>query len=272
MSKIFVTGALFAALFSQAAGHTSVEKAKIGGKVYEGFRQGSKQDPGNQSPAWWTNQGWGYDPVFGDKINHPDIIAHIDADPSPYTAEAPAGSDVTFTWHHVGECESGEEGWDCSHHGWTSTYLAPCNGDCANVDKTSLEFFKIHQAALIDYRDGRFSQGSPQEQTGYWGTDAIFYTNNNEQTVTIPKDIPSAIASSGLRPSTSRLRAVMTVHRCPLVPRVRRSIMKAIRCYSGICTGTPLVRLLRLRRARSWLLLLLFRRRLVATPGISCLK
>ncbi|KAF2189406.1 lytic polysaccharide monooxygenase [Zopfia rhizophila CBS 207.26] len=191
MSKIFTTGALFAAILSSVSGHTAVEKAKIGGKTYEGFRQGSKQDPGNQSPAWWTNQGWGWQPVMGDKINHPDIIAHIDADPSPYTAEAPAGSDVTFTWHHEGTCGSGEEGWDCSHHGWTATYLAPCNGDCSKVDKTELEFFKIHQSALIDYRQGRYSEGSPQGQVGYWATDAIFYDDSNEQTVTIPADIPS---------------------------------------------------------------------------------
>ncbi|KNG45090.1 glycoside hydrolase family 61 protein [Stemphylium lycopersici] len=191
MSKIFQTGALVAALISAVAGHTSVEKFECGGKTYEGFRQASKQDPGNKSPAWWTNQGWGYQPIYGDQINHPDIIAHKDASPSPYTVEAPAGKDVTFHWHHEGSCGSGEEGWDCSHHGWTATYLAACNGDCSKVDKTSLEFFKIHQAGLLDYRPGRFSSGQAQEQTGYWGTDAIFYDQGNSQSVTIPSDIPN---------------------------------------------------------------------------------
>lgn len=181
MSKIFQTGALLAALISSVSGHTAVEKFQAGGKTYEGFRQASKQDPGNQSPAWWTNQGWGYQPVFGDKLAHPDIIAHIDADPSPYTAEAPAGEKVTFTWHHEGSCGNGEDGWDCSHHGWTATWLAPCHGDCKDVDKTSLEFFKIHESALIDYREGRFSDGPVREQIGFWGTDAIFYENNVSQ-------------------------------------------------------------------------------------------
>ncbi|KAF5844502.1 hypothetical protein GGP41_007531 [Bipolaris sorokiniana] len=114
MSKIFQTTALVAALISSVAGHTSVEKFEAGGKTYEGYRQASKVDPGNQSPAWWTAQGWGYQP-----------------------------------------------------------------------------FFKIHESALIDYRKGRYSSGSPQEQTGYWGTDAIFYDNRNTQTVKIPSDIPS---------------------------------------------------------------------------------
>jgi cellulase len=191
MSKIFQTGALLAALVASVAGHTAVEKFEAGGKTYEGFRQASKVDPKNQSPAWWTNQGWGYQPIYGDAINTADIIAHKDASPSPYTAEAPAGKDVTFTWHHEGSCGEGEEGWDCSHHGWTTTYMAPCNGDCKNVDKTNLKFFKIHESALIDYRSGRFSDGSKQGQVGYWGTDAIFYDNGNKQSVTIPKEIPS---------------------------------------------------------------------------------
>lgn len=191
MTKFIATAALFAALVSQAAGHTAVTEFEANGKKYPGFRQASKQDPGNKSPAWWTNQGWGWTPIFGDKINHPDIIAHANASPSPHTAEAPAGSKVTFTWFHEGQCKNDEVGWDCSHHGFTATYLAPCNGDCAKVDKTELEFFKIHEAGLIDYREGRYSSGGPKESTGYWGTDAIFYGNNNKQSVTIPKSIPN---------------------------------------------------------------------------------
>lgn len=69
MSKIVQTGALVAALISAVAGHTSVEKFEAGGKTYEGFRQASKQDPGNKSPAWWTNQGWGYQPIYGSELN-----------------------------------------------------------------------------------------------------------------------------------------------------------------------------------------------------------
>ncbi|KAL5118748.1 hypothetical protein ACEQ8H_003251 [Pleosporales sp. CAS-2024a] len=191
MIKMIQVGALTTVFISGVLGHTAVEKFEAGGKTYDGFYQGSKQDPGNQSPAWWTNQGWGYQPIYGDQIQSPDIIAHLDASPSPYTAEAPAGEKVTFTWHHDGSCDGGEEGWDCSHHGWTSTYLAPCHGDCKDVDKLQLEFFKIHESALIDYRPGRYSQGTRQAQTGYWGTDAIFYDNANKQSVTIPKEIPS---------------------------------------------------------------------------------
>lgn len=51
MSKIFQIG-LVAALIAGVAGHTAVEKFEAGGKSYAGFRQSSKKDPGNQSPAW----------------------------------------------------------------------------------------------------------------------------------------------------------------------------------------------------------------------------
>ena len=195
MSKFVNTAAVLAAVFaSQATAHTYVKEFEAGGKTYKGFYAADKSGGDDSSPAWRTNQGWGFQPVFGDKINDADIIAHIDAEPSPFTAPVPAGSDVKFTWQHDGQCgnDGDEVGWDCSHHGWTSTWLAPCNGDCANVDKTKLSFFKIHQAGLLDYPAGtRYAQGSATEDTGYWGTDDIFYKNGNSQTVTIPQDLPS---------------------------------------------------------------------------------
>ncbi|KAJ4290537.1 hypothetical protein N0V90_010754 [Kalmusia sp. IMI 367209] len=192
MSKIANTAAvLAAALISQAAAHTYVKEFQAGGKTYAGFYAADKSGGDDSSPAWRTNQGWGFQPVFGDKINTPDIIAHIDGEPSPFTAPVDAGSDVKFTWQHDGDCGGEEVGWDCSHHGWTATYLAPCNGDCANVKKEDLSFFKIHQAGLLDYREGRYSEGGERENTGYWGTDAIFYDGGNSQTVTIPKELPS---------------------------------------------------------------------------------
>lgn len=193
MSKFVNTAAVLVAAFaSQATAHTYVKEFEAGGKTYAGFYAADKSGGDDSSPAWRTNQGWGFQPVFGDKINDPDIIAHIDAEPSPFTAPVDAGSDVKFTWQHDGECGGNEVGWDCSHHGWTATWLAPCDGDCANVKKEDLSFFKIHQAGLIDYPAGtRFTEGGDTADTGYWGTDDIFYKNGNTQTVTIPKDLPS---------------------------------------------------------------------------------
>jgi len=71
MSKLFQIGALLAALSSVASGHTYVEFFEMGGTKYPGYYQESKIDPKNDSPAWWTAQGWGLQPVFGDKLNDP---------------------------------------------------------------------------------------------------------------------------------------------------------------------------------------------------------
>jgi len=57
-------------------------------------------------------------------------------------------------------------------------YLAPCNGPCDTVDKTSLEWFKIDEAGLIS------SSSSP----GSWASNTII-ANNNSWTVAIPADI-----------------------------------------------------------------------------------
>ncbi|KAJ4356716.1 uncharacterized protein N0V89_004752 [Didymosphaeria variabile] len=193
MSKIANTAAILAAAFAtQAAAHTYVKEFEAGGKTYAGFYAADKSGGDDSSPAWRTDQGWGFQPVMGDQINDPNIIAHMNAEPSPFTAPVDAGSDVKFTWQHDGSCGGDEVGWDCSHHGWTATWLAPCNGDCKDVQKENLSFFKIHQAGLIDYPAGtRYAEGGDKENTGYWGTDAIFYDNANSQTVTIPKDLPS---------------------------------------------------------------------------------
>ena len=59
-----------------------------------------------------------------------------------------------------------------------SDYLANCNGDCKNVDKTTLEFFKIDGVGLID----------DTTVPGTWASDQLI-ANNNSWTVTIPSDI-----------------------------------------------------------------------------------
>jgi cellulase len=76
MSKLIQLGALLAALSSIVSGHTYVEFFEMGGGKWPGYRQPSSEknspvDPGNDSPAWWTDQGEGYQPVYGDKLNHP---------------------------------------------------------------------------------------------------------------------------------------------------------------------------------------------------------
>jgi cellulase len=204
LSKIASTIALGATLIATVSAHTNVDEWVVGGKTYKGYYQSGFGDPHNDSPAWWTSQGEGHDPVMGAQIRTPDIIAHFNGKSSPYSAPIKAGDSVTMTWFHEGWCEGGksekrgERGWDCSHHGFVDVYLARCHGDCAKVNKEELKFFKIFEEGLLGYPKGtRYAEGSPKEQTGKWGTDNIFYTadgtetSNNQLTVTIPKDIPS---------------------------------------------------------------------------------
>ena len=57
-------------------------------------------------------------------------------------------------------------------------YLANCNGDCTTIDKTTLVFFKIDEAGLID---GTTAPGT-------WASDQMI-ANNNTWVTTIPSDI-----------------------------------------------------------------------------------
>ncbi|KNG84498.1 endoglucanase-4, partial [Aspergillus nomiae NRRL 13137] len=66
--------------------------------------------------------------------------------------------------------------WPESHKGPVITYLANCNGDCATVDKSSLEFFKIDEKGLISGSDNT------------WASDNLI-SSNNSWTVTIPSSI-----------------------------------------------------------------------------------
>ncbi|KFZ17508.1 hypothetical protein V502_04551 [Pseudogymnoascus sp. VKM F-4520 (FW-2644)] len=96
-----------------------------------------------------------------------DVICHKVATPGQSTAPITAGSVLTLEWTP----------WPVSHHGPVIDYLAPCNGPCASVDKTTLRWFKIDGVGLL-------SGSNP----GNWATDTLI-ANNNTWTVKIPADI-----------------------------------------------------------------------------------
>jgi hypothetical protein len=56
--------------------------------------------------------------------------------------------------------------------------MANCNGDCATVDKSTLEFFKIAEKGLVD------DTASP----GTWASDQLI-ANNNSWSITVPSTI-----------------------------------------------------------------------------------
>jgi cellulase len=126
------------------------------------------QNPPPQVVGWSIPQDQSLGFVSADQFGSADIICHINATAAPIAAKVTAGSNVTVFW----------TAWPESHHGPMLDYLAPCNGDCASVDKTQLSFFKIDAVGLVD--------GS--KPPGVWGDDQMI-ANNNSWTVQIPATI-----------------------------------------------------------------------------------
>lgn len=102
----------------------------------------------------------------------PDIICHREATPGGTYATVAAGGTVELQWTP----------WPTSHHGPVIDYLANCNGECTNVDKTTLLFNKIDGVGLID----------DSAEPGTWAADQLRVANNS-WTVTIPSSIAPGI-------------------------------------------------------------------------------
>lgn len=99
-----------------------------------------------------------------------DIICHKNAENANITASVKAGGTVDFYWTT----------WPDSHIGPVLTYVANCgSGDnaCSTVDKTTLEWVKIDEAAI-------------DLDTQTWAT-ADLISNNNSWTVTVPSGLAS---------------------------------------------------------------------------------
>ncbi|KGO72747.1 Glycoside hydrolase, family 61 [Penicillium italicum] len=166
ISKI---AALLVSSAALVAGHGFVSGAIVDGTYYGGFIVNTY----NYMPEVPPNIGWtekatdlGY--IDGSGYSSPDIICHKEATPGALSAEVKAGDDVELQWTV----------WPESHHGPVITYMANCNGDCSKVDKTTLKFFKIAEAGLIN----------DSNVPGKWASDELI-ANNNSATVTIPGSI-----------------------------------------------------------------------------------
>lgn len=92
------------------------------------------------------------------------IACNADSKAGAISATAAAGSSVKFSWTV----------WPESHRGPVMTYMANCNGDCSEVDATTLDFFKIDEAGLL--------------ADGTWASDSII-NDGSTYTASIPSDI-----------------------------------------------------------------------------------
>lgn len=151
------------------AGHGYVSGAVVDGTYYGGYL--INQYPYQSSPPetiGWSETATDLGFVDGSSYASSDIICHKSAKPGAISAPVKAGGSVELQWTE----------WPESHHGPVITYLANCNGDCSSVDKTTLKFFKIDEAGLID----------DSNVPGTWASDKLI-SNNNSRTITIPSSI-----------------------------------------------------------------------------------
>ncbi|KAL4915103.1 glycosyl hydrolase family 61-domain-containing protein [Aspergillus aurantiobrunneus] len=154
---------------AMVAGHGYVSGIVADGTYYGGYLVDNY--PYNPSPpdvVGWSEQATDLGFVDGSSYSSPDIICHKEAKNAQLSASVSAGGEVELQWTP----------WPESHHGPVIDYLANCNGDCATVDKSTLEWFKISESGLID------GSSAP----GTWASDDLI-ANNNSWTVTIPSSI-----------------------------------------------------------------------------------
>lgn len=168
MSVSKITG-LILGLAALVAGHGYVSGAVVDGTYYGGYLVTQYPYESDQPKLIaWSEQATDLGFIDGSEYSSSNIICHKDAKNGALEAPVKAGGSVELQWTD----------WPDSHHGPVITYLANCNGDCADVDKTKLEFFKIDQQGLINDDD----------VPGTWASDKL-KSNNNSRTVTIPSDI-----------------------------------------------------------------------------------
>ncbi|KAB8262210.1 glycosyl hydrolase family 61-domain-containing protein [Aspergillus pseudonomiae] len=168
MSLSKVASVLLASV-SLVAGHGYVSSIEVDGTTYGGYLVDTyyyESDP-PELIAWSTNAtDDGY--VAPTAYDSSDIICHRGSAPAALSAPVAPGGTVKMTWNT----------WPDDHHGPVITYLAKCSGSCSDVDKTSLEFFKVDAGGLIDDTD----------IPGTWASDQLI-DDSYSRSITIPTDI-----------------------------------------------------------------------------------
>ncbi|ROV90147.1 hypothetical protein VSDG_08799 [Cytospora chrysosperma] len=165
-----VAAAIFGA--TSVAAHGYVKAINVAGTYYDGYNPTT--DPYKSDPptvVGWTASDTDEGFVAPSSYASADIICHVDAKPAGGYATANAGDKIELYWTD----------WISSHKGPVLDYLAKCaDDDCVNVDKTTLEFFKIDAVGLVDDSD----------LPGTWASDHLI-DNNSSWVVKIPSDLAS---------------------------------------------------------------------------------
>jgi cellulase len=161
-------------LVAQVLAHGYIRTITVDGVPFQGFSRW------NPSPAP-DAIGWSFStPDEGPVLDYrsPDFICRHDSTPSANSAPVPAGGNVDFFWISD-DLVRNPDGWAPGHKGPILTYIAPCNGDCATVDKTTLRWTKIAEEGIIE---------GPANTQGYWATDKM-RDNAGTNSATIPETL-----------------------------------------------------------------------------------
>jgi hypothetical protein len=122
--------------------HGFVQGIVTGHKWYPGAQPWWRVNPSipHAKTAGWSslNQDLGF--ISPSEYNTAAIACHKSAKSTNTRIPVNAGDKVRLLWSD----------WPSSHKGPVLTYLAKCPGDCSIVDPTSLDWFKIDQAGLIN--------------------------------------------------------------------------------------------------------------------------
>ncbi|MCJ1439118.1 hypothetical protein MMC27_008509 [Xylographa pallens] len=156
-------------LGTRVVAHGIVTGIVAGGTYYSGYNPSFQfANPILQVAGWSSPEDLSLGFISPSNYSTPEIICHLGATPGATYATVAAGETVELQWSV----------WPSSHHGPVIDYLANCNGDCTDVDKTTLLFNKIDGVGLMN------ATTAP----GFWASDQLI-ANNNSWTVTIPSTI-----------------------------------------------------------------------------------
>ncbi|KAF5261872.1 hypothetical protein FOXYS1_7423 [Fusarium oxysporum] len=129
-----------AAFVGNAAAHGVVSSFKTDGAEHQGYLMNYYYDTKNGKAlpplAAWSAENLDNGFVSPNNYTHPDIICQKNGKPANLTVQVAAGGTIDFQWTK----------W--AHFGPMMTYVAPCNGDCSAVDKTTLKWVKIDEAGI----------------------------------------------------------------------------------------------------------------------------
>lgn len=171
MSFKSATVAMIGVFATSAIAHGTVSSfttdgTENGGFLLEYFYMKQSNQPVPDIAAWHAeNLDNGF--ASPDEYSDVNINCHKNASPGPITASVAAGGTVDFQWTD----------WPESHFGPVFTYVAKCDGDCADADPATLKWVKI-------------DEGGIDIATQKWAATALI-ENDNIWTTTVPSTLAS---------------------------------------------------------------------------------